>query len=361
VSTPRALRLPDQVRRVKVRNARGTFAALEAQPARGVCERRPALLLPGFTGSKEDFLSVLQSLAGAGRRVVALDLRGQYQSPGAAGPGGYATEELAADVAAVAGSLAASAADDDQGVHLLGHSFGGLIARQAVLSWPGRVLSLTLLCSGPASIGGQRAAMLRSVLSLLGEPEHTRLDELRAQVRMLWDAQLGPQAEADGTPARILAFLRERTLRSCPVGYIVMGQTLLDCPDRTAELARLARRDGPPILVLYGENDDAWPPRVQESMARTLDAQRVCIPGAAHSPAVEAPEATAQALTGFWNAAECARRRRSYPDPAASSPAASSPAASSPAASSVASAAAAGEASPSQGRRGSAAALPSGQ
>ena len=61
----------------------GAFAALEAQPATGVCERRPALLIPGFTGSKEDFIPVLQPLASAGRRVVAIDMRGQYQSQGA--------------------------------------------------------------------------------------------------------------------------------------------------------------------------------------------------------------------------------------------------------------------------------------
>jgi len=33
----------------------------------------------------------------------------------------------------------------------------------------------------------------------------------------------------------------------------------------------------------------------------------VCIPAAAHSPAVEAPAATATALTRFWDEAEAAR------------------------------------------------------
>ena len=35
-----------------------------------------------------------------------------------------------------------------------------------------------------------------------------------------------------------------------------------------------------------------------------LGARRECIPGAAHSPAVEAPATTAHALTDFWDAAE---------------------------------------------------------
>jgi len=33
----------------------------------------------------------------------------------------------------------------------------------------------------------------------------------------------------------------------------------------------------------------------------------VCNPGAAHSPAVEAPETVASALTMFWNSVEAAR------------------------------------------------------
>ncbi|HUC57551.1 MAG TPA: alpha/beta hydrolase, partial [Streptosporangiaceae bacterium] len=45
----------------------------------------------------------------------------------------------------------------------------------------------------------------------------------------------------------------------------------------------------------------------QEMMAKRLGAERVCIPGAAHSPAVEAPETTAAMLTTFWNHAESPR------------------------------------------------------
>ena len=82
------LQLPDGVRRVTVETIRGSFAALEALPSTGVTERRPALLIPGYTGSKEDFLPVLGPLAAAGRRVVAIDMRGQYESPPAADAGG---------------------------------------------------------------------------------------------------------------------------------------------------------------------------------------------------------------------------------------------------------------------------------
>jgi pimeloyl-ACP methyl ester carboxylesterase len=76
---------------------------------------------------------------------------------------------------------------------------------------------------------------------------------------------------------------------------------MLTAPDRTAELAALGQT---PMLVIYGENDNAWSPAAQEKMARRLNARRVCIPGAVHSPSVEAPATTAGALTQFWDAAE---------------------------------------------------------
>ena len=89
MSTLKSLQLPERVRSASLATARGRFAILEAQPTRGVAHRRPALLIHGYTGSKENFLPILEPLAAAGRAVVAVDLRGQYQSPQAASRAGY--------------------------------------------------------------------------------------------------------------------------------------------------------------------------------------------------------------------------------------------------------------------------------
>jgi pimeloyl-ACP methyl ester carboxylesterase len=283
--------------------SRGTFAALVGETGSGVRERQPALLVPGYTGSKEDFLSVLESLASAGRTVVAIDQRGQYHSPPAPSSSGYALGQLAADVCAVAAAVAATSAGGGGPVHLLGHSFGGLVAREAVLGQPGAFLSLTLLGSGPGTIGGVRAQILRELLDYL-QPAAGDAESLRPMIEEVWHSRLKPEAEAEGTPQEIIDFLADRTLSSCPLGLAEMAGHLLDCPDRTGELAALVEL---PKLVSYGENDDAWPPDVQDLMAKRLGAERVCIPGAAHSPAVEAPETTAAMLTAFWNQAESAR------------------------------------------------------
>jgi pimeloyl-ACP methyl ester carboxylesterase len=156
--------------------------------------------------------------------------------------------------------------------------------------------------------------------------------DLRGKIAEIWQAVLEPQAIADGVPAPILTFLKERMLASSPTGLATMARHLLTAADKTAELAG----HDIPALVLYGEDDNAWPPGQQAEMARALAARRAPIPGAAHSPAVEAPTATAHALTSFWDAAE----RRSSPlglaEPHSS-------------------------ARPSHGRRETAAAWPSGQ
>jgi pimeloyl-ACP methyl ester carboxylesterase len=277
------------VRRTTAASARGTFAVLEALPAAGVTELGTALLVPGYTGSKEDFISVLADLARAGRRVLAIDMRGQYETPGPDDPAAYTMAELGQDIAELA--------EATQAQHVLGHSFGGLVAREAVIGAGLAPLSLTLLSSGPGAVPGGRAAQLVSMLKYL-QPEPD--GDLGAKIAEIWRGQLKPQAIAAKTPPDILAFLERRMLGNNPTGLVIMAKQLLTATDRTSELADC----GIPTFVLYGEDDDAWPIDIQEKMASRLSALRSCIPAAAHSPAVEAPATTAMALTEFWNAAE---------------------------------------------------------
>jgi len=299
VSTPFSLELPAGVRRTTIRTTRGAFAALEAVPASGVCERDAALLVPGYTGSKEDFIAILDLLADRSRQVVAIDMRGQFETEGAREPGGYAAAALGADILAVMNETGAR--------HLVGHSYGGLIGRETVLAEPDAgFASFTLMSSGPAALTGPRAGELRAMLTALGVEETLddaslpEADVLRAGIADVWRVHLEPQVVAAGIPAPIVAFLGRRMLANDPAGLILMARHMLAAPDRTAELAGLDL----PMLVIYGEDDNAWSPAAQEAMAQRLGARRFCIPAAMHSPAVEAPATTASALTQFWDAAE---------------------------------------------------------
>ena len=310
MSTPTSLDLPGGVRRTTIHTSRGAFAALEAAPASGVCEREAALLVPGYTGSKEDFLAILDLLADGSRQVIAMDMRGQFETAAAADQDGYRAAALGADIAAVIHATGAR--------HLVGHSYGGLAVREAVLAEAGlleaaglagadlEVESVTLMSSGPGALNGPRAREVRLLLSSLGVTDDSipDRDTLAAGIAEIWHAQLEPQAIAAGVPAPMVAFLGRRMLSNDPTGLVLMARHMLTAPDRTAELAAL---DQLPMLVIYGEDDNAWSPAAQEKMARRLNARRVCIPGAVHSPSVEAPATTAAALTQFWDATEAAR------------------------------------------------------
>jgi pimeloyl-ACP methyl ester carboxylesterase len=280
VSGPGGQLALERARRTTFETAEGPIAALSAD---GEPDAAPVLMLPGYTGSKEDFAPLLGLLADAGFAPAAIDLPGQYESPGPADPAAYVPELLALPVLEIAEQLGTR-------VHLLGHSFGGLVARAAVIAAPERWSSLVLLCSGPSGIGGQRRAMIEHLEPILAA---SGLAAVHAAAEAL--ARARPDYVAP--PPALAEFLQTRFLAGVPAMLQGMGEALRSEPDRVAELAATGVR----TLVAYGLGDDAWPPAVQDEMAHRLGAQRIVIDGAAHSPAVENPDATAAMLTAFWH------------------------------------------------------------
>jgi pimeloyl-ACP methyl ester carboxylesterase len=280
MSTPRFLDLPNGVRATRLATPRGELAALVAEPTSDV-RRSPALLVPGIMGSKEDFIAVLALIAAAGHPVTAIDQRGQFESPGSDDPSAYDVASLAEDVLDVARALG-------EGVHLVGHSFGGLVSRAAALVAPHALQSLTLLDSGPSAVpepASTNLALLAKALPLMEMPQ-------------IWAAkrQIEAPNEPEPPPPDIEDWLRRRFLANHPASLLRIAEQLLVEPDRVDELAKLDLA----VLVAYGETEDAWPPPVQEEMAERLGAAHIVISRAGHSPAVDQPEVTAQVLTHFW-------------------------------------------------------------
>ena len=97
MSRPPILTLPGCARAHRLETDRGAFAVHESVPHPGVPQRGTALLVPGFTGSKEDFIALLEPLAREGYRTVAVDGRGQHESDGPRKEEAYAQPELALD------------------------------------------------------------------------------------------------------------------------------------------------------------------------------------------------------------------------------------------------------------------------
>ncbi|NUR62026.1 MAG: alpha/beta hydrolase [Catenulispora sp.] len=283
MSTPPFVDLPPHTEAVQLPTASGELAGLRAVPPEGVERRGTAVLVPGYTGSKEDFIAVLAPLAEAGYEVVAVDQRGQNESAGPQDPAAYTLARLADDLADVVEGLSPDP------VHVFGHSFGGLVAREYALSHPGRVRSLAVFDSGPAAVPGRSAEQAKLLVAAAG---FMTAEQIWAEMQKMAAAQGAPQHP----DAAVRAFLKRR-FEANDLGMLIgMGTAILQAPDRTDELAAA----GLPLLVAAGAGDDAWPVELQKEMATRLGTELVLIEDAAHSPAAENPAATVRVLTGFW-------------------------------------------------------------
>lgn len=307
MSKPESVDLPPCARRVDLEAPSGPLAALEAVPQRTAFAT--ALLVPGFTGSKEDFLALLEPFADAGVRVVSIDQRGQCDSAGLANPAGYrapgpsredgengesygsddyGSSVFASDIRALVRALA----DDGTGpVHLLGHSFGGHTVREALLgaraAGPLPLASVTLLDSGPAAV--------------IGKSSVERLELLRALKDTLTLQQMHELAPVDVHPdPQVRAFLLRRWLANDLNSLAEMARRLLAEPDRTDELRALLDAWNLPCLVMSGIDEDVWSADLLRRMAERLGAGFVLIPGAGHSPNAQQPGLVAKALLEFW-------------------------------------------------------------
>jgi pimeloyl-ACP methyl ester carboxylesterase len=276
MSTPRTLVLPEGVEATDIETPVGPFAAHVVRVSRPTAH---VLLIPGWTGSKEDFTPLLPLLAAAGFEATAYDQRGQFETPGRPGDD-YTLDGFAAD----ATTLASACSDDAS--HLMGHSFGGLVAQQAVLATPSAWRSLSLLGTGPGALGETPNRPLRMFLDAIGVVPMADIHQFREQA-------MGLERAPD-----IAEFLLRRFTSNDPQSLKAMTQALLDSPDRIDELAALPV----PVWVGRGADDDAWPHAIQSEMAKRLGTEIHVIEDSAHSPAVENTQGLADAWLPFLSA-----------------------------------------------------------
>lgn len=238
-----------------------------------------ALLIPGYSSSAETFACIMAPLARRGYRVVTFSQRGQALSDGPDTPEGYALPRLGQDVHDVCEQLGLPTK-----VHLLGHSFGGIVATEAALINPTRFASITMWNSGPSFMGGalpQQDQVLR---------EHGTNGFFLAD-----RAVKGIPVDATLTPVE--QYYYDRLFAAKEAQLVAGMDILMNQVDRIDELADL----GLPSLVSHGAQDDAWPHAMQQDMADRLSADYWVIARAGHSAHMDRSYLSAQLLADFWD------------------------------------------------------------
>jgi pimeloyl-ACP methyl ester carboxylesterase len=201
----------------------------------------------------------------AGRfTLITVDNRGIGQSTPYDGQ--PSIEDMAADAAAVM---------DKEGIgrfHLAGHSMGGLIAQQIALSAPGRIKSLSLMCTFPSGRDATRlswAVLVAGIRTRVGSRRMRR----RAFVNLVMPpATRGDENEEDpDATAEALAPLFGRDLADQPA--IVMRQ--LRAMGRFDALSRLPTLAHLPTLVISARHDVISPPLYGRALAAAIPGARL--------------------------------------------------------------------------------------
>lgn len=273
------LPVPDGVETVAVDLPVGRLTAYRVVPRGEVLGT--VLVVPGYTGSKEDFRIAMPLFAEAGYEAVIVSRRGQADSAAPTTPTEYTLDEEARDIVRIAALLA-----DGRPVHLVGHSLGGVIGRAAAIASPESFASYTMLCSGPHG-WANRKYLERHLVAEQGN--RALFDAVNPVTLGLDDAAL-TALDPD------LAFVRMRMERTSPLSVIAGGLLLEDPSDTTDAL----RATGLPVMVAHGEFDAAWPIPWQRDMAERLGARYEIVAAAFHSPQIETPEVTVSLLADFW-------------------------------------------------------------
>jgi pimeloyl-ACP methyl ester carboxylesterase len=238
----------------------------------------PVVLVHGSLATGAEEWQAQKPLADEGFRLVALDRRGYGRSPAAEG------EDFLRDADDIAELMG-------DGVHLVGHSYGGLGAMHAAAKHPEATLSLTLLEPAAFTLG-------------LHDPAVRALVE---DVRTIWTLDL-PDDEwvvrflkavgSDALPPELLA-------AALPLAGVVRhGRPPFhgDLPINELMSARF------PKLVVSGGHSTAFD-AVCDDLAKRIGGRRAVAAGAGHEVQFAVP-AVNELLLGMWTSGTTPRETR---------------------------------------------------
>jgi pimeloyl-ACP methyl ester carboxylesterase len=255
----------------------------------------PVVLIHGMLNSSSHWEAVAQQLA-HDHTVVAPDLIGHGDS--AAPRGDYS---LGAHAASIRDLLAAIGIDR---ATIVGHSLGGGVALQFFYQFPQRVERLALVSSG--GLGREVSPMLRTA-ALPGTSALLSLTIHRRLVGALWDG--GRRLRERGVSAGVYVQAIARALRplqsaGAQQAFLHTLRSVIDVHgQRVSATDRLYLLEAIPTLIAWGDRDNTIPIEHGRAAAAAIAGSTfVTIPGAAHFPHLEEPDALAAALREFISA-----------------------------------------------------------
>lgn len=274
--------LPPGIERRSIHTRRGPVAALHAKPERG--SAGTSVMVCGFMGTKEDFWQLLPLLARAGYHAWSYDHAGQHGDelvdPRDDGPDRYMTTSMAAEGLEVVQAVGAGAP-----VHLVGHCFGGFVARAMALAAPGLTQTLSLLSCGPNVRTAHARAMVAGIDDLID----------RGGAMLMWPLLKRVLHNED----QVTRDFWHANLATVNPNYLkgVARSLAAEEADRSGEVAAAGIRS----LVMHGSREKRlWRPAAYADMARVLRADLVIVDRAGHNVYRDQPDVTAANLAAFW-------------------------------------------------------------
>nr|WP_283808538.1 2-succinyl-6-hydroxy-2,4-cyclohexadiene-1-carboxylate synthase [Lujinxingia sediminis] len=246
-----------------------------------------AVFLHGFMGSGRDFGQLCERL-GAHRHCVRVDLPGHGRSVGLLRQTPMSIRAMVEEVVGLLDHLEFEAVD------VVGYSMGGRVAMLLALQHPERVRTLVLESASPGIEGKEERA------------ERARLDGARAremreeglehflerwyQLELFESLRAHPGFEG---------MVRERSRGDVQALSRVVAEASPGLQESLwSRLSELAI----PSLWLAGELDARYAAMSERAAHRSGGEVRI-IEGAGHSAHLEAPDAVADAISGFWTTA----------------------------------------------------------
>lgn len=241
----------------------------------------PLVLLHGFTGSKENWLPVIDALS-VDFTVLAPDLPGWgYGDPPAEPPYGYR-----ADAARLDSFI--DAVSPKRPVDLVGHSMGGGITAVFAAERPDRIRRLVLMDAAGVAFDNEFASAV-----LAGEHPFRAVnrDELRRYLQLVF-------VDPPWLPWPIDRALLQRRIRNERFEREVL-RAMSAGPDAAAP-ERAAPQIEVPTLLLWCRDDQVVDVAAADRYAALIPrVERVLLDGCNHMPMMERPQATVGALRRF--------------------------------------------------------------